>query len=192
MADETPGKQELDDLSPAFDSIDANMKVRRRRQVTITPEKLTQVVNDAVAKALAAYEQARVASLEPVKPPAAPPSRSKAKIERLKGDMGLEEIAFDQVRPAPADMGISDFTFDDSPAPAPAAAPAAVAAPAPVPAAEPTPVPARAPEPIAAADAEAIRKHALGEAAKTLFSTFDPIPPGPVPVAPEPEKTPED
>ena len=182
MADETKIKDEIDDFSPAFDSIDANMKVRRRRrEVTITPEKLTQIVNDAVAKALAAYEQARVARLGRAKPPAAAPSQWKAKIDRLKGDMGLDKIAFDQARPALADMGISDFTLDDSPAPAPAAASAAVAAPAPVPAAEPTPVPARAPEPIAAADAEAIRKQALGEATKILFA----------PLAGEPKHTPE-
>jgi pilus assembly protein FimV len=181
MADETEIKHEIDDLSPAFDSIDADMKVRRRRrEVTITPEKLTQIVNHAVARALAAYEEERVARLERAKPPA-PPSRWKAKIERLKGDMGLEEIAFDQPRPAPADMGISDFTFDDSPAAAPAGAPAAIAAPAPVPAADPTPVPARAPEPIAAADAEAIRKQALGEATKVLFA----------PMAGEPKNKPE-
>ena len=59
-ADEgTTPVSELGDLHSAFDSIDDTMKEVTRREVTVTPETLEQIVNDAVAKAITAYEQAR-------------------------------------------------------------------------------------------------------------------------------------
>ena len=146
---------ELSELHSAFDSIDDTMKGALRKDAAVTPEALAQIVSDAVAKAIAEYEQARGltpqgaaeppagaavpkaarknTAREPRDPAAVPPSPYRAKIDKLKGDMGLDEIRFDQPRPEPAEkviqrqlssqMGVHDFAFDD--APAAAGAPAA-------------------------------------------------------------------
>ncbi len=114
--DDTRGKgasdspKPADDLDSAFDSIDDTMKEVARREVTVTPEALEQIVNDAVAKAITAYEQSRGATPEASLPhptgqrrrraPAAVPlSPWRAKLERLQGDMGLDEIEFESPRP---------------------------------------------------------------------------------------------
>lgn len=133
--DEMPDKNASDDLDPAFDSIDATMKDGTRREVSVTPEALAQIVNDAVAKAITAYEQARGSTPElagPEGPAAARPTTApltpwQAKLERLKGDMGLDDIQFDappaedtdgvRRRQLSAQMGVHDFDFEDAPAP---------------------------------------------------------------------------
>lgn len=125
--DEIPGKDEADDLDPAFDSIDETMKDMARRDVTVTPETLADIVNDAVTKAITAYEQSRgvtpaaddpaPAAALPTKPssdlvPPRQPARQtsvplspwRKKIEQLKGDMGLDEIKFDGPRPEPVEV----------------------------------------------------------------------------------------
>lgn len=149
---------ELTDLHSAFDSIDDSMKEVGRREVTVTPETLEQIVNDAVAKAITKYEQARgatpeaspapqggaaapdqardIAPRQPADPAAVPRSPWQANLERLQGDMGLDEIEFDSAAAEPAEtavhrtlsaqMGVHDFEFDDVPG---AAAEPAVAVP---------------------------------------------------------------
>lgn len=130
MADEEArDKQAADDLDPAFDSIDATMKNVPRREVTVTPEALAQIVNDAVAKAITAYRQSLGATPDsagtsPGDPDAATQAR-RAKIEQLKGDLGLDEIEFEGPPPEPVEkkihrelssqMGVHDFAFEDAP-----------------------------------------------------------------------------
>ena len=151
---------ELADLHSAFDSIDDTMKDVARREVMVTPETLEQIVNDAVAKAITAYEQSRTATPEasaappggaaspnkardvarrqPTDPAAVPLSAWREKLERLQGDLGIDEIVFDSAAAAEpaenvahhtlsAEMGVHDFEFDDAPGAAagPAAEPAA-------------------------------------------------------------------
>ena len=144
--DEIPGKDAADDLDPAFDSIDETMKDMARREVTVTPEALADIVNDAVTKAITAYEQSRLtgdpapdalptkpsSDVAPLRRPAnqapAPRSHWRKKIDRLKDDMGLDEIKFDGPRPEPVEvvvqrelrsqMGVNDFKFEDAPGPA--------------------------------------------------------------------------
>jgi hypothetical protein len=131
--DDTRGKgasdspKPADDLDSAFDFIDDTMKEVARREVTVTPEALEQIVNDAVAKAITAYEARGVAPSQPTKPAAEPLSPSRAKLEQLQGDMGLDEIEFDSPAATPAgpetaghgtlskQMGVHDFQFDDVP-----------------------------------------------------------------------------
>ncbi len=106
---------ELSDLHSAFDFIDDSMKEVARRDVTVSPEALEQIVNDAVAKAITAYEQARgatpdssappatavpnlandIAPRQPVDPAAVPQTPWRANLERLQDDMGLDEIEFE-------------------------------------------------------------------------------------------------
>lgn len=124
--DEMRDNDAADDLDPAFDSIDATMKDVTRKAVTVTPDTLAQIVNDAVAKAITEYEQARGLMPEPVgdspgavaapKPArdisprdlrnraAGPSSPWRDKIEQLKGDMGLDEIVFDGPPPEPVEV----------------------------------------------------------------------------------------
>ena len=114
---------ELSDLHPAFDSIDDTMKDVARKEVTVTSETLAQIVNDAVARAITEYEQARGLTADaardsqgrgvaphqardstagrPADAAAAPLSPWRAKIEQLKGDMGFDEIQFDAPPPEP-------------------------------------------------------------------------------------------
>ena len=112
---------ELSDLHSAFDSIDDTMKEVARREVTVTPETLEQIVNDAVAKAITAYEQARgatpdssasqaaapnlandIAPRQPAEPAAVPQAPWRATLEQLQGDMGLDEIEFESLAAEPA------------------------------------------------------------------------------------------
>lgn len=127
--DEMRDKEAADDLDPAFDSIDATMKGVARTKVTVTPEALAQIVNDAVAKAITAYEQSRGATPDSAGAsqgdPAASTQARRAKIEQLKGEMGLDEIEFEGPRPEPVEvrvqrelssqMGVHDFEFEDAP-----------------------------------------------------------------------------
>ena len=133
--DEIPDKTAPDDLDPAFDSIDATMKNGPPREVSVTPEALAQIVNEAVAKAITAYQQSLTESAEPApgggaardpsKPAATPQTPWRAKLEQLQGDMGISDIEFDGPRAEPAEtiiqrqlsaqMGVHDFHFDEAP-----------------------------------------------------------------------------
>ena len=131
--DEIADKTAPDDLDPAFDSIDATMKNVPPREVSVTPEALALIVNEAVAKAIAAYRQSLtessaapggVAPRDPSKPAAMPQTPWRAKLEQLQGDMGISDIEFDGPRAAEviiqrqlsAQMGVHDFEFDEIPA----------------------------------------------------------------------------
>jgi len=132
--DEIPDKTAADDLDPAFDSIDATMTNLPPREVSVTPAALAQIVNDAVAKAITAYEQARTEPAEPARgsvapressKPAVPQTKWRAKLEQLQGDMGIGDIEFDGPPAEPAEkiihrqlsaqMGVHDFEFEDAP-----------------------------------------------------------------------------
>jgi hypothetical protein len=126
--DEIRDKEAADDLDPAFDSIDATMKNAPPREVTVTPEALAQIVNEAVAKAISAYEQSRGGTPDAAGTPGDPAASSRAwraKIEQLKGDMGIDEIEFEGPPPEPVEaivrrelssqMGVHDFEFEDAP-----------------------------------------------------------------------------
>jgi hypothetical protein len=132
--DETRDKEAADNLDPAYDSIDATMKNVPPKEVTVTPEALAQIVNDAVAKAITEYQQTQGLTPEPAAPPPErrvlrerrkPSDPWRAKMEKLKGDMGLDEIEFEEPPPEPVEavvqrelstqMGVNDFEFEDAP-----------------------------------------------------------------------------
>jgi nicotinate-nucleotide--dimethylbenzimidazole phosphoribosyltransferase len=126
--DEIRDKEAADDLDPAFDSIDATMKNVPPKEVTVTPEALAQIVNEAVAKAISAYEQSRGGTPDAAATPGDPAASTRAwraKIEQLKGDMGIDEIEFEGPPPEPVEaivhrelssqMGVHDFEFEDAP-----------------------------------------------------------------------------
>jgi hypothetical protein len=129
--DDIRDKEPADDLDPAFDSIDATMKDPTRKAVTVTPETLAQIVSDAVAKAITAYEESRGATPEseaaPGQPAAVPLTPRRTKIEQLKDDMGFDEIQFEGPpqeavetkihRELSSQMGVHDFEFEDAPGP---------------------------------------------------------------------------
>jgi CheY-like chemotaxis protein len=166
---------EFGQLTTAFDAIDASMisnafgKGANTQEIAITPEALARIVNEAVAHAIAAYEQARGLAPEPARdstigsdrraevrkraplpksPQAFPPSPWRAELLRLQGDMGLNDIEFEEAPPPPvepvvntdlsAQMGVDDFAFEDAP---PSAAERVVAADASVDVVELTPPP---------------------------------------------------
>lgn len=129
MADEERrDKEAADDLDPAFDSIDATMRNVPPKEITITPEALAQIVNEAVAKAMKAYEQSRGAMPDsaPASPgdPAASSQSRRARLEQLKDALGIDEIEFEGPRPEPVEvkvlrelssqMGVHDFEFEDA------------------------------------------------------------------------------
>lgn len=127
--DEMREKEAADDLDPAFDSIDATMRNVPPKEVTVTPEALAQIVNEAVAKAISAYQQSLSETGEATAPtggePAAAAQTRRSKIDQLKGDLGIDEIVFEGPRPEPVEkkiqrelssqMGVHDFEFEQAP-----------------------------------------------------------------------------
>jgi CheY-like chemotaxis protein len=146
------GSQELSgDLNSAFDAIDATMTGRHAHPAgAVTPEVLAQIVGDAVARAIDAYDRARglppdpardailaglrgnvpaISAAMPAGLPDEQPVIRKAEVDRLLGEMGINDIEFEAPpTPSPdlpyvveqrellADMGVEDFDFDDAPA----------------------------------------------------------------------------
>lgn len=125
----------LGQLDAAFDAIDASMTSNvfggpaRPHEIAITPEALARIVNDAVTRAIAAYEQERALAPAPGRdstiggghrPRVAPPTPGRLAREQLQRDMGLDDIGFEPAPPAApvayaaltAEMGVDEFDFD--------------------------------------------------------------------------------
>jgi hypothetical protein len=68
-------------------------------EVGLTPEALAKIVSDAVAMAIATYEQTKSG------PPGGPANwllrRGPGELARLLGEMGVDEYELDQTPPAP-------------------------------------------------------------------------------------------
>jgi hypothetical protein len=121
---------DADELDRALDHIESRMKSevapvvapQPTRELVMTPEELRQIVSTAVTEAILAYERARTAKIEPARHTAASstalrlmPNRAMA---RLQDEMGLDDIDFEEIAPAPvAVVELSDeakeFVYQD-------------------------------------------------------------------------------